>query len=81
MEGCGHGSLDFHAPTKRSLTYKWRLPKVLKIGFRRRRVVGGPGMNPTTPCSLYIWVGLSLFALEFGGGAVYMETHPKLLHV
>ena len=33
-------------------------------------------MNPTPPYSIYIWVGLSLFTLEFGGQATYMETHP-----
>ena len=34
-------------------------------------------MNPSPPNSLYIWAGLSLFTLEFGGHVVYLETHPK----
>ena len=32
--------------------------------------------NPTLLDSLCIWVGLSLFTLESGGQAAYMETHP-----
>ena len=48
----------------------------------RRRLVGGPifvniFMNPTPPDFLYMWVGLSLFTLEYGGQAAYMEAHPK----
>jgi hypothetical protein len=31
---------------------------------------------PTPLDSLYIWAGLYLFTLEYGGQAVYMETHP-----
>ena len=34
-------------------------------------------MNPTPPNFLYIWKDLSLFTLEYGGRAIYMETHPK----
>jgi hypothetical protein len=37
VEGRGHGLLDFYAPTKESLTYKYRFLKVLKSGFRRKR--------------------------------------------
>jgi hypothetical protein len=33
--------------------------------------------NPIPPASLYIWADLSLFTLEFGGRAAYMETHPE----
>jgi hypothetical protein len=49
VESCGHESLDFHAPTKESLTYKCRSPHVLKAGLEgggcfelEEEVVGGP---------------------------------------
>ena len=35
-------------------------------------------MSLTPLDSLYIWTGLSLFTLEYGGQAAYMENHPKL---
>jgi hypothetical protein len=31
-------------------------------------------MNPTPLDSLYIWAGLSLFLLQFGGQADYLDT-------
>jgi hypothetical protein len=34
-------------------------------------------MNPTPLDSLYIWAGLSLITLEYGGQAAYIETRPK----
>ena len=41
----------------------------------------GPGfekmVKPTPPNSLYIWMCLSLFILEYGGQAAYMGIHPK----
>ena len=56
---------------------------------RRKRMIGGPRfvkMGATSwhiqtlpqPKALYIWTRLSLFTLEYGGQAVYMETQPKL---
>ena len=33
-------------------------------------------MNRTPLDPLYIWAGLFLFALEFGGWLAYMDTHP-----
>ena len=55
---------------------------------RRRRLVGGSGFEKmgvaswhirtlSRPNPTYIWAGLSLFTLEYGGQVVYMETHPK----
>lgn len=35
--------------------------------------------NPAPPNVLYIWTGLSLFPLESGGRATYMEAHPNSL--
>ena len=35
--------------------------------------------NPTPSNFLYIWMGLSSFALESSGWAAYMETHPSSL--
>ena len=38
---------------------------------------GGGGTHKTySTNSLYIWASLSLFTLESGGRAAYMETHP-----
>ena len=55
----------------------------------RRRLIGGHVFEKMgvaswhiqtlpPPNSLYIWVGFSLFILEFGGQAAYMETHPEV---
>ena len=53
VKGCEHMQLDFHAPTKESLTYKCWSPKVLKTGSKkrgevltqRRRLVDEPGFE------------------------------------
>ena len=47
------------------------------LGFKRMGVASWDIRTLTPLDSLYIWVGLSLFTLESGGQATYMETHPK----
>ena len=50
------------------------------MGPNLRRWEYRVGQTNTTPLnSLYIWAGLSLFTLEYGGRAAYMETHPNLV--
>ena len=34
--------------------------------------------NPTPPDSIYFWVSLSLFSLEYVGQTACMETRPNL---
>ena len=52
VEGCGHGPLEIHSPTKESLTYKCRSSHVLKASLEgggrfelEEEVVGGPGFE------------------------------------
>ena len=48
-------------------------PRFVKMGATSWHIQTLP-----RPKALYIWTRLSLFTLEYGGQAVYMETQPKL---
>ena len=88
VEGRGRMPLDFHAFNDEYLTYKCWSPKVLKTSSRKRSRWAHiwedgsselANTNPTLADFMYIWTGLSLFTLEFGGRAAYMKTHSKHL--
>ena len=66
---------DFHVPTKTLFNLQVSVTEGLKIGFKRRRLVGGFGFekmrvaswhiqNPAPPNSIYIWASVALFPLE-----------------
>jgi hypothetical protein len=82
--------LDFHVFTSALFNLQVLITEALKIGFRRRRrLLGGPKFEKmrvaswhiTPPNSLYTWVGLSIFPLEYDGQATYIETHAKIVRI
>ena len=77
MEGSGWMLLDFHAPTKESLTYKCQLLKFLKTGFRRRTLLRGPGFEKMVVASWHIQTLLHHISSTFG--RVCRKSHENMV--
>ena len=87
VEGGGHEPLDFHAPTKTPLKctrashrrikgwFQEEVSRWAKIWEDERSQLAHTPLD-----SIFFWVGRSLFPLESGGCAAYMETHSQPTH-